>query len=76
MFFQKQPSKGVLTKKYSENEQPIHRTTPMSKCGFNKVLGTLESQISSPFPHTCLLTFEKIYAKYIFILTLPLLVFK
>ena len=34
---QKQPSRGVLRKKCSENMQQIDRRTPMSKCDFNKV---------------------------------------
>ena len=33
---QKQPSKGVLRKRCSENIQQIYRRTPMSKCDFNK----------------------------------------
>ena len=35
--FQKQPPRGVLSKKYSENMQHIYRRTPMPKCDFNKV---------------------------------------
>ena len=34
---QMQPSKGVLRKRYSENMKQICKTTPMSKCNFNKV---------------------------------------
>ena len=34
---QKQPSRGVFSKRYSENMQQICRRTPMSKCDFNKV---------------------------------------
>ena len=34
---QKQPSRGVLRKRYSENMQQIYRRTPMMKCDFNKV---------------------------------------
>ena len=34
---QKQPSRGVLSKRYSENMQQIYRRTPMLKCDFNKV---------------------------------------
>ena len=34
---QKQPSKGVLKKRCSENMQQIYRRTPMPKCDFNKV---------------------------------------
>ena len=33
----KQPSRGVLKKRCSENMQQIFRRTPMSKCDFNKV---------------------------------------
>ena len=33
----KQPSKGVLRKRCSENIKQIYRKTPMSKCDFNKV---------------------------------------
>ena len=34
---QKQPSRGVLRKRCSENMQQIYRITPMPKCDFNKV---------------------------------------
>ena len=41
---QKQPSRGVLRKRCSENMQQMYRRTPMSKCDFNKVaLGQLEA---------------------------------
>ena len=33
---QKQPSRGVLSKRCSENMQQIYRRTPMPKCDFNK----------------------------------------
>ena len=33
----KQPSKGVLRKKYSENMQQVYRRTPMPNYDFNKV---------------------------------------
>ena len=36
--FQKQPSRGVLIKRCSENTQQNHRRTPMPKCGFNRVV--------------------------------------
>ena len=35
---QKQPSKGILRKRCSENIQKIYRRTPMPKCDFNKVV--------------------------------------
>ena len=34
---QKQPHRGVLRKRCSENTQQIYRRTPMPKCDFNKV---------------------------------------
>ena len=34
---QKQPSRGVLTKRCFENMQQIYSRTPMSQCDFNKV---------------------------------------
>ena len=34
---QKQPSRGVLKKRCSENMQQIYRRTPTPKCNFNKV---------------------------------------
>ena len=33
---QKQPSRGALSKRCSENMQQIYRRTPMMKCDFNK----------------------------------------
>ena len=35
---QKQPSRGVLQKRRSENMHQIYRKTPMPKCGFNKIV--------------------------------------
>ena len=35
---QKQPFRGVLRKRCSENMQQIYRRTPMPKCDFNKKL--------------------------------------
>ena len=35
--YQKQPSRGILRKRCSENMQKIYRRTPMPKCNFNKV---------------------------------------
>ena len=37
MFLQKQPPRGVLKKRCSENMQQIYRRKPMPKCDFNKV---------------------------------------
>ena len=34
---QKQSSRGVPRKRYSENMRQIYRRTPMPKCDFNKV---------------------------------------
>ena len=36
-FSQKQPFRGVLSKRCSENIQQIYKRTVMSKCDFNKV---------------------------------------
>ena len=36
LLLQKQPLKGVLEKRCSENMQQIYRRTPMPKCNFNK----------------------------------------
>ena len=38
---QKQPSRGVLRKRCSENMHQIYRRKPMSKCDFNKVALTV-----------------------------------
>ena len=40
---QKQPSRGVLKQRCSENMQQIYRRTPMPKCYFNKVATVLKS---------------------------------
>ena len=40
-FFQKQPSRGILRKRHSENLQQIYRRTPMPKCDFNKFTNQL-----------------------------------
>ena len=37
LLLQKQPLKGVLEKRCSENMQQIYRRTHMPKCNFNKV---------------------------------------
>ena len=37
LFRQKQPSRGVLRKRCSENMQEIYRRTPMPTCDFNKI---------------------------------------
>ena len=44
--FQKQPPRGVLRKRCSENVQQIYRRIPMPKCDFNKVAKEL-SQLSA-----------------------------
>ena len=35
--FYKQPPRGVLRKRCSENMKQIYKRTPMPKCDFNKV---------------------------------------
>ena len=37
VFYKKQPTRGVLKKRCSENKKQIYRRTPMSKFDFNKV---------------------------------------
>ena len=37
VFVQKQPSRDILRKRYSENMQQIYLRIPMPKCDFNKV---------------------------------------
>ena len=37
VYFKKQPSRGVLRKRYSKNMKQIYRRTPMPNCDFNKV---------------------------------------
>ena len=46
-YFNKQPSRGVLIERCSENMQQIYRRTPTPKCDFNKVAKQLFRN------HTC-----------------------
>ena len=46
--YQKQPSRGVLRKRYSENMQQIYWRTPMLKCDFNKIVRQLHWYECSP----------------------------
>ena len=46
---QKQLSRGVLRKMYSENMQKIYRRTNMLKCDFNKVAKQLSTLLKSHF---------------------------
>ena len=41
---QKQPSRGVLRKRYSKNMQQSYKRTPMTKCNFNKAALQLFSE--------------------------------
>ena len=43
--FYKQPFRGVLLKRCSENMQQTYRRTPMSKCDLNKVAKQLWSEV-------------------------------
>ena len=38
---QKQPPRGVLKERCSENMQQFYRRTPMLKCDFNKIISQL-----------------------------------
>ena len=51
--FQKQPSRGVLKKRCSENMQQIYRRTPMPKCDFNKVAKQLYWNRTSAWVFSC-----------------------
>ena len=55
---QKQPSRGVLNKTYSENMQQIYRRTPMQKCDFNEVALQLH------WTHTSVWVFSFKFAAY------------
>ena len=50
---QKQPFKGVLLKRCSENMQQIYRRTPMPKCDFNKVAKELYWNRTSAYVFSC-----------------------
>ena len=50
MLIQKQPFRGVLMKKCSENIQEINRRSPMPKCDFNKVVN---NSIKITLRHGC-----------------------
>ena len=50
---QKQPSKGFLRKRCSENMQQISRRTPVQKCDFNKVEKLQSNFIETTLRHGC-----------------------
>ena len=50
---EKQPSRGFLRKKCSENTQQIHSRTPMPKCDFNKVAKQLYWNPASAWMFSC-----------------------
>ena len=50
---QKQPSIGVLIKRYFENMQHIYRRIPMPKCDFNKVAKQFYSNHNSAWAFSC-----------------------
>ena len=49
---QKQPSKGVVIKRCSENMQQIYSRTTMPKCGFNKVTYVFSCKFAAYFQNT------------------------
>ena len=53
---QKQPFRGVLLKRCSENMQQIYRRTPMPKCNFNKVALQLYWNRTSVWVFSCKFT--------------------
>ena len=50
---QKEPSRGVLRKRCSENMQPIYRRTHMPKCDINKVAKQLYWNHTSAWVFSC-----------------------
>ena len=50
---QKQPSRGVLRKRFSENMKQIYRRTPMPKYDFNKVAKQLYLNRTSTWVFSC-----------------------
>ena len=50
--FQKQPPRGVLSKRCYENMQQIYRRKPMPKCDFNKVAKQISMILLSPAQHS------------------------
>ena len=52
-YLQKQPSRGVLRKRCSENMQQIYRRTPMPKCDFNKVSLRIYLNHTSAWAFSC-----------------------
>ena len=52
-YSQKQPPKGVIKKRCSENTQQIYRRTPMPKCDFNKVAFQLYWNHTSAWVFSC-----------------------
>ena len=57
--FWKQPLRGVLLKRCSENMQQIYRRTPMPKCDFNKV--ALQKILDICFKRLALKTLYKLW---------------
>ena len=51
--YQKQPSRGVLKKRCSENMQQIYRRIPVLKCDFNKVAFQLYWNYTSAWMLSC-----------------------
>ena len=52
-YIEKQPSRGVLSKRCSENMLQIYRKTPMPKCDFNKVAKQLYWNHTSAWVFSC-----------------------
>ena len=50
---QKQSSRGVLTKRFSENMQQVYKRITMPKCDFNKVSSQLYRNRTSTWVFSC-----------------------
>ena len=63
--WQKQPTRGVLKKRCSENLQQIYRRTPMPKCDFSKVTLQLYWNHTSAWVVCCKFAvyFQNIFSK-------------
>ena len=62
---QRQPSRGVLRKRFCENMQQVYRRTPILKCDFNKVATTL---LESRFGMGILLEICSLFSEHLFLI--------
>ena len=58
---EKQPSRSVLKKRFSENMQHIYRKTSMLECNFNKVAYFQNNRFLKTPLDGCLLLYQQLY---------------